>query len=114
MTKSTAADIEQESRDNPNVLFFTEGSPAGGSSLYTSTVILTSSGWDSNNEQTVSISGVTAESGVLVSPAPAQIEVYEHSGIYALSQANNSLIFRCDIIPDSDVVVNIAYWEVTT
>ena len=115
MTKSTPADIEQESRDNPNVLFFTEGHPGGGGSgLHTSTVILTSLGWDSNNEQMVSVSGITADSGILVSPAPTQIEVYVDSGIYALSQANNSLTFRCNDIPDIDVVVNIAYWEVTT
>ena len=113
MTKSTPADIEQESRANPNVLFFTEGNP-GGSGLYTSMVILTSLGWNSNNEQTVSVSGITADSGILVSPAPTQIEVYVGSGIYALSQANNSITFRCNDIPDIDVVVNIAYWEVTT
>lgn len=115
MTKSTPADIEQESIANPNVLFFTEGNPGGGGSgLYTSTVILTSLGWNSNNEQTVSVSGITADSGILVSPAPTQLEVYVGSGIYALSQANNSLTFRCNDIPDIDVVVNIAYWEVTT
>lgn len=34
MTKSTDADIEQDSMDNPNVLFFTEGDPTGGETYY--------------------------------------------------------------------------------
>lgn len=111
MTKSTPANIEQESRDNPNVLFFTEGSPAGGSGLYTSTVILTSSAWDSNNEQTVSVSDITADSGVLVSPVPAYIEYYADYRVYAISQAANSITFKCGEIPESDIQVNIAFWE---
>ena len=112
MTKSTPANIEQESRDNPNVLFFTEGHPGGcGSGLYTSTVILTSLGWDSNNEQTVSVSDITADSGILVSPAPAYIEYYANYGVYAIGQATNSITFKCGEIPESDIQVNIAFWE---
>ena len=114
MTQSTPADIAADSAANPNVLFFTEGSPGGGgSSLYTSTVVLTSLDWDSNNEQTVSVSGITADSGILVSPVPSQLDIYGDNGVYAISQAEDSLTFKCNDIPDVDISVNVAYWEVT-
>lgn len=110
MTKSTAAEIEQQSRANPNVLFFTEGNP-GGSSINMTTITLSTNAWDNSNEQTVTVSGVTSTSGILVSPVPTYIDQYSDCGIYAISQAANVLTFKCDEVPDVDISVNIAFWE---
>lgn len=112
MTKSTPADIEQESRDNPNVLFFTEGSPAGGTTINTIAVILDHTLWDSsNNTIDATVSGITASSNILVSPAPLSIDDYTTCKVFALSQAPNTLTFKCTTIPSVDISVNIAYWE---
>ena len=111
MTKSTAADIEQESRANPNVLFFTEGNPSGGSSINMTIITLASTDWDNSNQQSVTVSGITSTSGILASPVPAYIEYYADYGIYAISQAANNITFKCGEIPKSDIQVNIAFWE---
>ncbi len=111
MTKSTPADIEQESIENPNVLFFTEGTPGGdGSNITTTTATLLSGSW-SALQQTISISDITTRSAVLVSPTPTYIETYALYGIYAISQGNGTLTFRCSETPSINIVVNIAYWE---
>lgn len=110
LTKSTPADIEQESAENPNVLFFTEGSPSTGSGISMAIVTLSANSWDNSNEQTVTVSGVTSTSGILVSPIPAYIDQYSDCGVYAISQATNALTFECDEVPDVDISVNIAFW----
>lgn len=112
MTKSTPANIEQESRANPNVLFFTEGNPAGGTTINTIAVTLDHTLWDSsNNTIAVTVSGITASSNILVSPAPLSIDDYTTCKVFALSQAPNTLTFKCTTIPSVDISVNIAYWE---
>ena len=111
MTKSTPADIAQQSADNPNVLFFTEGQPGGGSSINMTTVTLSADDWDNSNEQEVIVSGITSTCGVLASPVPTYIQSYADYGVYALSQATNTITFKCREIPDADIPVNIAWWE---
>ena len=112
MTKSTAADIEQESIDHPNVLFYTEGTPGGGSSISTTTVTLYANGWDEDdNVQTVQVTGVTASNHILVSPSPTSIYDYAVAGVAATTQGQNQLTFICWNIPENDIDVNIAYWE---
>lgn len=111
MTKSTPADIEQESAENPNVLFFTEGSPGSGSSINMTTITLSTNAWDNSNEQEATVSGITTTSGILVSPVPTYIEQYSDCRVYAISQAANVLTFKCGEVPDVDISVNIAFWE---
>lgn len=73
----------------------------------TRTATLISSWWSSNT-QTVSVSWVTADNTVIVSPAPANIEDYVEAKIYCTAQWSGTLTFTCDSEPSNDIVVNIA------
>ncbi len=113
MTKSTASDIEQESIDHPNVLYFTEGNVNEGTVIKTTTATLLANTW-TNTSQTVTVSGITATCHILVSSALANYQAYTISGVYASASASNSITFSCIEVPEVDLVVNIAYWEDVT
>lgn len=73
-------------------------------------VTLTSSGWTASGDkyqQTVTAQGVTASNNIVVGPAPANIDAYAESGIYAVSQGTNSITFECSEVPADDIYVNI-------
>ena len=70
------------------------------------TVTLTVAGW-SDNSQTVTVSGVTANNAVVVSPAPSSYRSYGEFGVYCSAQAANSLTFVCDSVPDVALTVNV-------
>ena len=78
-----------------------------GSVITNKTISLTASDW-SNNKQTVSATGVTADNNVFVSPAPASHTAYCESGVRCTAQAAGSLTFTCDEVPDSTLSVNLA------
>ena len=80
---------------------------AEGATYTTQTATLASSGWNSSNQQTVSVTGVTASNLVLVSPAPASFIAYGEANIYCLSQASGTLTFKCESIPDTNITVNV-------
>ena len=64
--------------------------------------------WNSSTlQQTISVSGVTASNAVIVAPAPNDLKKYGESGIYCSAQASNSLTFKCEEIPSSDITVNV-------
>ena len=111
MTKSTPADIEQESRNNPNTLFFTAGDPGGSSNISTTTLTLLSNDWDASLEQTINVQDITANTVLLVSPQPSDIAAYAYFGVYASAQSTGTITFTCGAVPDTDIVVNVAYWE---
>ena len=67
---------------------------------------LTTSGW-SGMTQTVSVSGVTANSTVVVTPAPASHTAYCESGVYCSAQANGTLTFKCTDTPSANLTVNV-------
>lgn len=67
---------------------------------------LSTSGW-SNMTQTVSVSGVTANSTVVVTPAPASHAAYGESGVYCSTQANGTLTFTCSDTPSANLTVNV-------
>lgn len=69
-------------------------------------ITLTVAGW-SNNSQTVTVSGVTANNAVIISPAPSSYLSYGEFGVYCSAQATNSLTFACDSTPDVALTVNI-------
>ena len=76
-------------------------------SLYSSiTITLTAAGW-SDNEQTVTATGVTATNSVVISPDPASIEDYSNGVVYCSAQWANSLTFTCTTEPENDIVVNV-------
>lgn len=70
------------------------------------TVTLTASGW-SNNTQTVSVAGVTANSLVYVTFAPASAAEYVESFIVCTAQGNGTLTFTCATTPTSNISVNV-------
>ena len=79
---------------------------ASGATYTQLTVTLTVAGW-SDNSQTVTASGVTANNAVVVSPAPDSYRSYGEFGVYCSAQAANSLTFVCDSVPDVALTVNI-------
>ena len=76
---------------------------------YTSTTVTLSGTW-TNNQKTVSIPtavGITANSLVIVSPAPSSFTEYGDSGIYCSAQAADSLTFTCSSPPSGNIIVNV-------
>lgn len=72
----------------------------------TKTTATLSTTW-SSNQQSVTVSGVTASNTVIVTPAPASYDAYCEAGIYCSAQAANSLTFKCDTAPSASLTVNI-------
>ena len=70
------------------------------------TVTLSSSGW-SNNQQSVTATGVTADNDVIVSPASGSYDAYCESGVRCESQTSNRLTFKCAETPTSNLSVNL-------
>lgn len=70
------------------------------------TIALAADGW-SDNIQTVTVAGVTADNDVFVSAAPASYVAYAESMIRCTAQGANSLAFTCEEIPASAVSVNV-------
>lgn len=79
------------------------------------TVSLLSSNWN-NNEQTLSINGVTADSIVVVSPYPTDRDyrLYAVNHIRCVSQRDNTLTFRCSSTPTETMMVNVAVYHGST
>ena len=72
----------------------------------TVSVTLNASGW-SNKSQTITVNGVTASNTVIVGPAPTSVDLYGNAGIICTAQAANSLSFSCNIVPTSNITVNV-------
>lgn len=70
------------------------------------TVTLAAANWSSNT-QTVTVSGVKADSVVFVSPAPASASDYASAGILCTAQAADSLTFSCATTPSNTITVNV-------
>lgn len=70
------------------------------------TATLAVADWSSST-QTVTVSGVKADSVVFVSPAPASASDYASAGILCTSQSADSLTFSCTQTPSAAIVVNI-------
>lgn len=61
----------------------------------------------SNLTQTVSVSGVTSDSIVLVTPAPASYTVYHGCGVFCSSQGDGTLTFSAVNKPETALTVQI-------
>lgn len=77
----------------------------------TITVTLPASGW-SNNQQTVTAKGVTANNAVTPSPAPASWEAAGAAGVRCVTQGGNRLTFTCSETPTEDLTYNVLIQEV--
>lgn len=76
-------------------------------------VALLKSGW-SNNRQTVTVTGVSADetqTDVMASPDPGDSEnraAYMDNDVYIIQQQDGAVVFACDSAPERDLTVNVA------
>lgn len=87
-------------------LYFPLEASSGGDRLTTAVVTLDKDDWASN-EQTVSVTGMTADALVWVSPAPISYSDYGEAEIRCTAQASGMLTFTCSSVPIVDIDVNI-------
>ena len=75
----------------------------------TRTITLESTGWDPTGMGRISVAvdGVTAESTIIVSPAPDSVATYGKCGVYAAAQEEGRLTFACAMQPQESLTVNI-------
>lgn len=86
----------------------TGGGGSSGSSVVKATGTLLSTGWDAESKtQTAEVTGVLADSAILVGPHPDSLTAYGDSQIYATAQASNSVTFTCETIPTTNITVNV-------
>lgn len=70
-------------------------------------ITLSASRWNDNNQQTVSVSGVTAGSTIISGGDEGSEPEYSTCEVYCSGQANGSLTFSCTYLPMEDVVANV-------
>ena len=70
------------------------------------TATLTVAGW-SGTTQTVSVTGVTANSILTVTYAPASHDAWLDAGVYCSAQGAGTLTFTCDTVPTAALTANI-------
>lgn len=70
-------------------------------------ITLPASGWNSDNQQTVSVSGVTAGSTIIAGGDQGSEPEYSTCEVYCSAQADGSLTFSCTYLPMEDVVANV-------
>lgn len=73
---------------------------------------LTVAGWTTDEEseittQTISVQGVTATNTVIVAPAPASLTAYGEAAVYCSAQADGTLTFICEDVPEVALTVNV-------
>lgn len=73
-------------------------------------VTLTATEWDSNNQQTVTVNGVTKDSIVFATPdiSDSSYDEYINRGVTCVGQAIDELTFKCEYLPTVDVVASVA------
>lgn len=69
-------------------------------------ILLSRSGWV-DNQQTVSVPGVTVDSTVIVGGDQGSEPEYSTCEVYCSAQADGSLTFSCTYLPMEDVVANV-------
>lgn len=60
-----------------------------------------------SQEQTITATGVTATSNVIVSPSPNSLDIYSSAGVRCIEQGANYLRFRYKKMPTDDVSVEV-------
>ena len=69
-------------------------------------VTLTANWW-SNDEQTVTATGVKATNTVIISPVPTSMSDYTAWWVIYTAQGTDSLTFECTTTPSNDIDVNV-------
>ena len=74
------------------------------------TIELPSANW-SNNQQIVTVSGVTSNIDLTVAPVPTRenATAYSEAGVICTASDNNKLTFECTDVPSVSISVNIKY-----
>lgn len=70
------------------------------------TITLAAADWNSNT-QTISVTGMTSDGIVMVSPAPTDQSLYTAAGVLCTAQAAGTLTFTCTSVPSADIDVNV-------
>ncbi len=65
---------------------------------------LAASGWNGGSQQ-IAAAGVTAESTVLIAPAPEFLEAWTGKRVRCLGQSQGTLDFGCGSVPEGDLTV---------
>lgn len=76
----------------------------------TRTITLERMKW-TNHQQTVTVSGVTADNIVVVSPAAQAYKAYTDAMVRCAEQQAGALTFVCEEVPKADVTVNVMTFE---
>lgn len=79
---------------------------AGLSAPVSLTATLSVAGW-SETTQTVSVTGVTADSILTVTYAPASHDAWLDAGVYCSAQGAGTLTFTCESVPSAALTANI-------
>lgn len=87
-------------------IFGVAGSLKPGGTMTDTQVTLSASGW-SSKKQTVSVSGVTAGSTIVVYSDDASEPEYGMCGVKCSGQANGTLTFSCDYLPLINLAANV-------
>lgn len=77
---------------------------AAGATHRVLTLTLAPDDW-TDNEQTVSATGIDGDSTLIVSPAPESYPAYCEAGVRAVMQGTDSLSFVCDSVPNTELAV---------
>ena len=81
--------------------------PADRLTKVNSIITLAVADWNGGTTATKSITGITADGVVFVSPDPADQADYTSAGIYCSAQAAGQLTFTCDTTPTTDIDVSV-------
>lgn len=74
--------------------------------MRTATVALAASGW-TDNQQTVSVAGLSAQHAVIVTAAPDSYEHYSDCVVRCIAQGEETLTFAASYTPSQDMSANV-------
>lgn len=77
-------------------------------------ITIATGNWTVSNKE-YTYSGLECATGdtLVVAPKPGYEKVYANYGVRAIAQGTNSVTFKCEIIPNETVVVNVAVFPIT-
>ena len=70
-------------------------------------VTLPSTGWTADTERAITATGVTATSNIILSPVPSSVENWLAADMLCVSQATDSLGFKCATVPTAEITVGV-------
>ena len=88
------------------------GTGGGESEQFHKQVTLAAASW-SSNRQSVTVSGVTANSVIYYQPAYDSGSDFDSCGIEGVAQSTNTITFQCSEVPTSAIIVDILFSEPT-